>query len=397
YDLSPRTGSVLVFGPYLVRNATIQGSTLHVVGDLKSGNTTELEAIVPLAVTSVTWNGKNVGVSKTASGTLKGTIGGEDLTPKLPNLKALEWRCTDSLPEIEVGFDDSDWVTANKTSTSRPAEFQPLAGKIMLYADEYGYHQGSSYSEAKVKMLRQPQETYSIAAGSREMLLEYDFRAFLNGIFLGSGQGRSNESPEGAITLINSTYMFPAGSVQSENVITVVIDHMGLNEDWNFNDEYKAPRGIRGYELLGGDDFSSWKLTGNVDGEETKDTIRGPLNQGGLYVERIGATYPNYSIPSSWNSSKSDESCTPFAGISKAGITAYKTKFTLDINEYADVPLAFKFERTPTSNYRVMLYVNGWQYGRFISNFGPQTVYPVPEGILNHRGENDILLTLWSL
>ncbi|CAE6489714.1 unnamed protein product [Rhizoctonia solani] len=44
-----------------------------------------------------------------------------------------------------------------------------------------------------------------------------------------------------------------------------------------------------------------------------------------------------------------------------------------------------------------MLYVNGWQFGRFTSNFGPQTVYPIPEGVLNHRGENDILLTLWSL
>ncbi|CAE6480060.1 unnamed protein product [Rhizoctonia solani] len=391
YDLSPRTGSVLVFGPYLVRNATIHGSILHVVGDLKSGNTTELEVIAPLVVTSITWNGKGVRVFKTAAGTLKGTIGGEDLTPKLPDLKDLEWRCTDSLPEIEIGFDDSDWVTANKTSTARPAGFQPLAGKTMLYADEYGYHQGNLLYRGRFE---------GNATGVRLLVhsgYNFGFSAFLNGIFLGSGQGRSNESPAGAITLINSTYVFPTGSVQSENVITVVIDHMGLNEDWGSNDEYKAPRGIRGYELLGGGDFSSWKLTGNVDGEETKDIIRGPLNQGGLYVERIGATYPNYSIPSSWKSSKSDESCTPFIGISKAGIIAYKTKFTLDIKEYADVPLAFKFERTPTSNYRLMLYVNGWQYGRFISNFGPQTVYPVPEGILNHRGENDILLTLWSL
>jgi hypothetical protein len=133
---------VLVFGPYLVRSATIKGTQLALVGDLKSGTATELEVLAPAIVKSVSWNGKAVPVSKTATGTLKGSIGTKDLTPKLPNLKSLEWRCTDSLPEIAIGFDDSKWTTATKTKTLRPAEHQPLGGKSVLYADEYGYHQG---------------------------------------------------------------------------------------------------------------------------------------------------------------------------------------------------------------------------------------------------------------
>ena len=40
----------------------------------------------------------------------------------------------------------------------------------------------------------------------------------------------------------------------------------------------QAPRGIRGYELQGGVDFTTWKLTGNVEGENTTDIIRGPQN-----------------------------------------------------------------------------------------------------------------------
>ena len=32
-----------------------------------------------------------------------------------------------------------------------------------------------------------------------------------------------------------------------------------------------------------------------------------------------------------------------------------------------------------------------------VSNIGPQTSYPVPEGILNHHGTNYVALTLWAL
>ncbi|KAF8670795.1 Beta-galactosidase, domain 3 [Rhizoctonia solani] len=407
YDLSPRTGSVLVFGPYLVRSATIKGTQLALVGDLESGTTTELEVLAPTTVKSVSWNGKAVPVSKTLTGTLRGTVAVKDLAPKLPNLTSLEWRCADSLPEVALGFDDSKWTTATKTTTFRPVEHQPLGGKLVLYADEYGYHQGNLLYRGRfgsgatgVKL--------SVQGG-----FNFGFSAFLNGAFLGSGQGRPESDPSGGTDLVNVTYTFPVGSIQRDNILTVVVDNMGIHENWNANDEFKvgfyiyqlllalirfkAPRGIRGYELLGSGDFTSWKLTGNVDGENTKDIIRGPLHEGGLYVERIGAIFPNYKFTSAWNSSKTDASCSPYVGINKAGIKAYKTKFNLSIDQSTDVTVAFKLDRNPNSNYRARLYVNGWQFGRHVSNLGPQTVYPIPEGILNHRGENDVLLTIWSL
>ncbi|KAG9118469.1 hypothetical protein FRC07_007010 [Ceratobasidium sp. 392] len=142
YELSPRTDAVWVFGPYLVRNATITESSVALVGDLRSGAMTEIEVVAPGGVESFTWNGEAVAVSRTSVGTLKGTVAVKDLTPQLPDLKTLEWRCTDSLPEVAVGFNDSNWTVANKNITSRPKECQPLGGKWVLYADEYGYHQG---------------------------------------------------------------------------------------------------------------------------------------------------------------------------------------------------------------------------------------------------------------
>lgn len=43
------------------------------------------------------------------------------------------------------------------------------------------------------------------------------------------------------------------------------------------------------------------------------------------------------------------------------------------------------------------LYVNGWQFGKRIANLGPQTLFPVPTGIIKPRGENVISISLWSL
>lgn len=47
--------------------------------------------------------------------------------------------------------------------------------------------------------------------------------------------------------------------------------------------------------------------------------------------------------------------------------------------------------------YAAQLYVNGWQMGKRIANIGPQTAFPVHEGILNYHGENTIAISLWSL
>lgn len=50
---------------------------------------------------------------------------------------------------------------------------------------------------------------------------------------------------------------------------------------------------------------------------------------------------------------------------------AYRTTFSLDLPTDADIPVALKFTPTTnastntTSNYRAMIYINGWQFGRY--------------------------------
>lgn len=134
YDVAPDVPSVIVAGPYLVRNATITSSTLSLVGDVNATTTLTVLA-APTTVSSVTWNGAPVKISKSSVG-LTGSISGPVSKINLPSLQSSSWKSADSLPEISPSFDDSTWVVANKTSVQRI--FKPYAGKYVLYADEYG-------------------------------------------------------------------------------------------------------------------------------------------------------------------------------------------------------------------------------------------------------------------
>lgn len=63
------------------------------------------------------------------------------------------------------------------------------------------------------------------------------------------------------------------------------------------------------------------------------------------------------------------------------------------------MPLSFDLELGEEGEgaYRVEIYVNGWQFGRFVSTHGPQTSYPVPQGVLDHYGQNEVLVMFWAL
>lgn len=137
FDLSPDTPSVLVSGPYLVRNVTIFGSTLALVGD--TDGPTPITVIAPSSVSIVTWNGARVDMSQNPLGVgLRGVLTTRVPPIRLPSLRRLSWRSIDALPEIDPSFDDSEWVVADKlvSATSRPDK--PYSGDKLLYADEYG-------------------------------------------------------------------------------------------------------------------------------------------------------------------------------------------------------------------------------------------------------------------
>lgn len=132
--------SVLVGGPYLVRNATISGSTLALRGDLNAS--VALSVVAPPSVRSITWNGQEVETNARAGSSLS-SIGGfvAQLQPKVkassvkvPTLS--NWKFANSLPEIQSNFSDADWTVANHTTTNIP--FPPYYGDgRILYGCDY--------------------------------------------------------------------------------------------------------------------------------------------------------------------------------------------------------------------------------------------------------------------
>lgn len=162
----------------------------------------------------------------------------------------------------------------------------------------------------------------------------------------------------------------------------------------------KQPRGILAFDLM--DESKTllnvsitWKVTGNQGGEALLDKVRGPLNEGGCFAERSGWHLPGYD-DSGWTAGDPTKEGVLVPG----GMRFFRTRATLDVPKGHDMPMSLVFGGRPydrTQRWRALVFVNGWQFGKRIANMGPQTKFPIPPGVLNPNGPNDIGLHLWSL
>ncbi|KAI1091381.1 glycoside hydrolase family 35 protein [Rostrohypoxylon terebratum] len=384
---SPSKSIVIVNGPYLVRTAAMDGETLRLTGDINRTIDVELIYEPTGKVKTLSFNDETLQGHRNGDGKLTARL--DFQTPKmiLPDFTSIEWKYVNSLPEIEAFYDDSNWVACENPSTNNP---QSLLTSTSLYASDYGFHSGSLIYRG-----------HFIANGEESTLFlnitggnDFGYSLWLNHTFItswdGSGEG-------GGEATYSDTISLPSKSLESGRsyVFTLVIDHMGQDEEAPGTDAIKAPMGIINFDLAGHTQSDvKWKLTGNLGGESYLDLARGPRNEGAMFAERQGYHQP--SPPSQdWEISN------PIIdGIKSAGIGFFTTTFDLNIPIGYDVPLSFVFANastTSSSNYRCQLFVNGWQFGKYVANLGPQTTFPVPEGILNHNGTNTVALTLWSL
>jgi hypothetical protein len=158
--------SILVGGPYLVRDAHIEGDTLKLRGDLNQS--VMLTVIAPKSVKRITWNGEEAMLDGLLSsaisshgafvGTLKARHADafnaasaskpraiphsasdepEGIPHSIPVLTG--WKYADSLPEIQDRYDDSGWVEADRTTTNIPLKpyYDDGSGRV-LYGCDYG-------------------------------------------------------------------------------------------------------------------------------------------------------------------------------------------------------------------------------------------------------------------
>ncbi|KAI0775604.1 glycoside hydrolase superfamily [Trametes elegans] len=383
--------TVLVGGPNLVRNATFEddGHTLALRGDLNVS--VPLTVIGPERVGAVKWNGKRVSVRKTGRGVLEGRleIGTAVEEVKVPKLGG--WRFADSLPEIREGYDDSQWVVADHTSTN--ITIPPAFGDgRVLYGCDYGFcannilwrgHFNASGSETGANL--------TINGGTA-----FAASVWLNGIFL------KTVSDLSATGEANAIFAFPPSDIHpgQENVLTVLQDHMGNDEGQN----QKSDRGIRGFALVGDGNianFSTWKVQGNLGGYTGfPDKVRGVLNEGGLFAERSGWHLPGFVTDSSSLVNFTPRELSAGLPDDLAGVGFFTTTVVLDVPAGIDATFSFEFDggaQHTGEAYRALLFVNGWKFGKRVGNLGPQSRFPVPPGVLDHHGRNTVAVALWAL
>ncbi len=127
--------TVLVGGPYLVRNATLDDGVLALHGDITGD--TRLTVIAPNNISRITWNGEMVeNLHSEDNRIFVGSIRYRLTTSILSSMSISAWKYADGLPEISEDYSDEHWVTANKKKTNIPAK--PLYGDgVVLYGCDY--------------------------------------------------------------------------------------------------------------------------------------------------------------------------------------------------------------------------------------------------------------------
>ncbi|KAL1838745.1 hypothetical protein VTJ49DRAFT_2243 [Mycothermus thermophilus] len=102
----------------------------------------------------------------------------------------------------------------------------------------------------------------------------------------------------------------------------------------------------------------------------------------------------------------------PETGFTGAGVRFYRGTLHLDVPPGLDVSLAFRLRGIalddksnativsgdkPGGGFRVLLFVNGWQFGRYYPDIASEDTFPVPVGVLDYSGENVVSLAVWTL
>ncbi|KAF2669124.1 family 35 glycosyl hydrolase [Microthyrium microscopicum] len=367
--------TILVQGPYLVRSAKLEDDELHLEGDLD--DVTMITVYAPKLVQTIKWNGKEISTERIKPGIFNGKIGSK-VEYKLPELG--EWIFSDSLPEIRNDYQAGSeaWIIAGNKATQNPNK--PASNNPVLYVDDYNIHNGYHVFRATFPTTSLPPSgVYLNVRGGTA----FGYSTWLNGKFIGSWLG----SPSLSLHGIDFSFANATLRPQGDNTLVVVMDNSG-------HDQRSAalnPRGIVNATLLGTGNytFKEWKIAGTAGREKALDQFRGPLNEGGLWAERIGAHLPD--CPDKyWRSATN-------LTVPGPGVRVFRTYMPLQIPQGLDVSVSFRLTAPPEKNkFRALLFVNGYQYARFNPYIGHQIDFPVPPGILNYKGDNVIAVTMFS-
>ncbi|KAI9170926.1 putative beta-galactosidase B [Paramyrothecium foliicola] len=390
--LAPVNNTVFVQGPYLVRSASYDKAkhALHLTGDEEESTT--VTVFGPRGLCSIWWNGERVPITSKNGGMYVIEVEGP-AEFKLPTLGP--WKSTDGLPEIRDDYspDSPAWVDADHTETPNPTK--PADNNPILYVDDYEIHNGNHIYRATFPTTEEPPTgVYLNLTGG----LGFGWSVWLNSDYIGSYHGYSYIGAEGKEFSFNNATL----RAEADNVLIVMMDNSGHG----LREQAVEPRGISNATLVGPSDaydFSEWKIAGTAGRTDNLDPVRGPMNEGGLYAERVGMHLPGYP-DDDWTEETDNNGTFALTG---AGVRVYRTVVPLHVPAGLDVSISFRMTSTSDETFtpsnpafsnrlRALLFVNGYQYGRFNPHIGHQIDFPIPPGILNYNGDNTIAFTVWS-
>ncbi|MGW4227238.1 beta-galactosidase [Streptomyces bauhiniae] len=373
-------GTLVVYGPALLRHAEVRGSEVRLTGDLDGESVMEVWG--PRGVDTLVWNGRRVPTRTTLSGSLMTTAP----LPGVPEVHLPEltgWRMRTENPEAGPSFDDSGWRRADRTSSYSTTPV-PKGGPV-LFADDYGFHYGDVWYRG----------TFTGSTGIESVQLSYSsgtqglLMAWLDGEPLGTHR---LPVPDKTTTIRKGTWeatatfpVRPELRSPGRHVLSVLVRRMQHDQDGKGDDTHKAARGLTSVSFTGAAPQVSWRL----QGERGLDPVRGPLNTGGLYGEREGWHLPGLS-DRDW------EPVTFPREERRQGVTWYRTTFRLSVPGDVDASVGLRLEDDPYRAYRAQIFLNGWNMGQYINNVGPQHTFVLPNGILRTRGTNTLALAVLS-
>jgi beta-galactosidase GanA len=378
WRLDTAAGPLLVRGGSLVRSAEIAHGAISLRADTDQPGEIEVFASASRLIV----NGDAVAVHTTASGSIAGRLPG----PRPVQLPALgPWRMRDEAPEAARTFDDAAWTVASKTTTLSPI---PPGTLPVLYADEYGFHEGHVWYRGQFTAAGTERTVTLHAITGRNGI----YLVWLNGRYLGwaSGGVEADAGPPANLDAGRGEFAIPAGLVRAGEraTLAVLVENMGHNDDWTAEEiRQRQPRGLTGALIDGASPAIAWRIQGARGGESPADRVRGPLNTGGLFGERAGWHLPGFP-DQRWQQTGS------IARIAPAGLRWFRTRFELSTPADQDVSIGLRIAGTGTSGYRALIFLNGWQIGHYIDGAGLQREFVLPEGLLRQRGDNTLAIAV---
>jgi hypothetical protein len=332
---------IFVLGPYLVRSANVTNNVLYVHGDSEVATNIEAYTGSP-TVQTINWNGKDLKTEKTAYGALTAKIPGpEARIIKLPVLD--QWRVADSFPEQAREYDDSKWTVCDKMKSRSPT---PPLTLPSLHSSDYGFYTGIKIYRGHFDGRSATKANITVSGGAAA-----GWNAWLNGELVGGANGDPKVYANWAMLDLSKVTL-----LDKENVLAVLTDYHGHDQTSVRPSGGENPRGILGATLFAGNksvNFTQWRIQGNAGGGDSNlDYMRGPMNEGGLYGERLGWHLPGFDN-SDW------KKASPADGLSKSGVRWYSTTFKLDIDGDLDVPIGIEFGAPRNTIARIQLFVNG--------------------------------------